>query len=205
MPTPLRSPSPDDEDTLPCASSPTPPLRSLVGFRSGLFDDLQPSSPEWSDEETVDLRPKLMATMALPPTRNAIYLTELVPSRQSTNPVGKPGRLGFHEDLKSRLNRAAKPPRLSKGQERVDLLRKVAKDRQARVDARRRNRARSARYYSQHKGEIAARRKIKRDAETERLGCLPDTHRDEILASRRAKQREYSRRYREKLKGRDRK
>ncbi|KAJ8079030.1 hypothetical protein PM082_013317 [Marasmius tenuissimus] len=88
--------------------------------------------------------------------------------------------------------------RLTNGLRRLELLQQVSTERQKRQETRRHSRIRSARYYSEHKDDIARRRKLKRDAERTQLNELPDLDRERILAARRARQREYARKYREK-------
>ncbi|KAL0062837.1 hypothetical protein AAF712_010292 [Marasmius tenuissimus] len=83
---------------------------------------------------------------------------------------------------------------------RSENLRRVVEERQSRMEKRRQGRIRSAKYYAQHKADIAARRKVNRDRLKIRLNSLLESEREQIVESKHAKQRKYARRSREKRK-----
>ncbi|KAL0066250.1 hypothetical protein AAF712_006681 [Marasmius tenuissimus] len=171
MPPLRRSATPDDDWNLPVASSPTPPPQSKEPTPHGLFAELPPSSPDWSDDET----------------HRVVFGKR---SRRSAGThVSTPNAPLRWKDKQRRMALM-----------RSETLRRVAQERDARLEKRRHGRIRSAKYYSQHKETISARRKITRERNKSHLAAISESEREQIVEARRAKQREYARRSRERKK-----
>ncbi|KAJ8074939.1 hypothetical protein PM082_019376 [Marasmius tenuissimus] len=183
MPPLRRSATPDDDWNLPVASSPTPPPQSKEPTPHGLFAELPPSSPDWSDDEThrvvfgkrsrrsAGSKAKTMDRLHAP--RSSIYTTTH-PCSTSCNLVQSEG--SRPSDTSTHVSTPNAPLRWKDKQRRMALmrsetLRRVAQERDARLEKRRHGRIRSAKYYSQHKETISARRKITR----ERYGALSNS------------------------------